>query len=204
LVSGILNRNMDNELFLAVTSDYKKNLKLTHHQEQVVLGSLLGRGMIISPPGNRECYLRLRQSRNEDINIIAYKAMELKDFSRPKAFLEDKHSYCWNSISHTEWGKLHNFCYKNGKKEITMEWLDGLTQTALAMYYLDVGEVKKGIMEFNMARCASKELICTFFNEVDCFCELDKNKLKFTKEGTNNFIKIIDQSMPSYLLYRLS
>ena len=85
-----------------------------------------------------------------------------------------------------------------------MDWLDRLTQTALAMYFLDVGKIEKGIMSFNMARCTAKELICTFFNEVDCFCELEKNKIKFTKEGTNNFIKIIDQSIPTYLLYRLS
>jgi len=204
LVYGILNRNMDKELLLAVTTDYKKSLSLTQHQEQIVLGALLGRGMIISPPGNRACYLRLRQRLNEDVNVIAYKAMELKDFSRPKAFLEDKHSYCWNSISHAKWGELHNFCYKNGKKEITMEWLNKLTQTALAMYYLDVGKIKKGTIEFNMSRCTSKDLICTFLNEVDCFCGLNKNKIKFTKEGTSNFINIIEQSIPTYLLYRLS
>jgi len=195
---------MDKDLLQAITSDYKKNLSLTHYQEQIVLGSLLGRGMIIFPPGNRECYLRLRQSRKEDINIIAYKATELKNFSRPKAFLEDKHSYCWNSISHKEWGILHNFCYKNGKKNITMDWLDRLTQVALAMYYLDVGKVKKGLIELNVSRCDTKELICTFFNEVDCFCKLEKNKIKFNKEGTDNLIKIIGQSMPSYLLYRIS
>lgn len=195
---------MDKELLQAVTSDYKKSLKLTHYQEQIVLGSLLGRGMIISPPGNRECYLRLRQSLKEDVNIIAYKAMELKNFSRPKAFLEDKHSYCWNSISHKEWGELYNFCYKNGKKNITMEWLDKLTQVALAMYYLDVGKIKEGLIELSVSRCSSKELICTFFNEVDCFCELEKNKIKFNKKGTDTLIKIIGQSMPSYLLYRIS
>ena len=195
---------MDKKLLQIVTWDYKNNLKLTHHQEQVVLGSLLGRGMIISPPGNRECYLRLRQSRKEDINIIAYKATELKKFSRPKAFLEDKHSYCWNSISHKEWGKLHNFCYKNSKKNITMEWLDKLTQVALAMYYLDVGKIKKGLIELSVSRCDAKELICTFFNEVDCFCKLEKNRINFNKEGTDNLIKIIGQSMPSYLLYRIS
>lgn len=195
---------MDKELLQAVTTDYKKTLKLTHDQEQIVLGSLLSRGMIISPPGNRECYLRLRQSRNEDVNIIAYKAVELKNFSRPKAFLEDKHSYCWNSISHKKWGDLHNFCYKNGKKNVTMEWLDKLNQAALAMYYLDVGKMKKGLIELNVSRCDAKELICTFFNEVNCFCELKKNRINFNKEGTNKLIEIISQSMPSYLLYRIS
>tara|TARA_Y100000034_G_scaffold35064_2_gene43030 strand:+ start:15883 stop:16470 length:588 start_codon:yes stop_codon:yes gene_type:complete len=195
---------MDKELLQTVTLDHKKSLKLTHHQEQIVLGTLLGRGMIISPPGNRECYLRIRQSLREDINIIAYKATELKNFSRPKAFLEDKHSYCWNSISHQEWGRLHNFCYKNGSKNITMEWLDILTETALAMYYLDVGKIEKGLMELNVSRCNSKELICKFLNEVDCPCEVDKNKIRFNKVGTDSFARIISQSVPAYLLYRMS
>jgi len=191
---------MDKELFNAVTADYKGILSLTNYQEQIVLGSLLGRGMIISPPGNRECYLRLRQSIKEDVNMIAYKATELKNFSRPKAFTEDKHNYLWNSISHSEWGKMYNFCYKDGKKNITMEWLDGLHSEALAMYYLDVGKIKKGVIELK----GSNEVICTFFNEVDCPCKIEKNKIRFTKEGTKSLISIISQSVPSYLLYRIS
>lgn len=194
---------MDKDLLQAVTSDYRKSLELSSRQQQIVLGSLLGRGMIISPPGNRECYLRFRQSIKEDINLIAYKAAELKDFARPKAFLKDKRNYYWNSISHEEWRKLYEFCYLKGKKNVTMEWLDKLTSISLAIYYLDVGKIEKNKIELNVSRNEGKELILRFFNEVDCPCNIIKNKIVFTKEGTTDFIKIISQSIPSYLLYRI-
>lgn len=46
-------------------------------------------------------------------------------------------------------------------------------------------------------------LLLQYFNEIDLTCEIKKNKLLFTKEATNYFLKIISPEVPEYLLYRI-
>ena len=182
----------------------KSELKLSIQQRNLVLGCLLGNSSIVLPPGNRGHYFYIRQSKKEDINILAYKATFLKSFARPTAIVEDKNSIKWYSITHNEWKSIYEECYKDNRKFLTMEWLNKLSRTSFAMMFLDLGIMVENRLALNINSFKKQNnLLLQYFNEIDLTCEIKKNKLLFTKEATNYFLKIISPEVPEYLLYRI-
>ena len=179
--------------------------ELTHRQRKIVLGCLFGKGCIVKPPGNRNCYMCIRQSKREDINILAYKAAELKDFGRTKAVIEDKNSIKWYSATHSVWNEFYKLCYKNNKKRLSEEWLDGLSSSSFAMMFLDLARERKDFcLGLNISSfLKQKKLLLKYFEEVDLKCNIEKTRLVFDRTTTDKFLKIIYQDVPEYLVYRI-
>jgi len=180
----------------------KIDVKLSIRQRKIVLGCLLGKSYIICPSGKRSKYFYTRQSKNKDINIIAFRAAELRNLSRHNAFIEDKSSYKWYSMSHTEWDAIYKMCYRKGKKHITMDWLDELTDISLVMVILDLGGFEKDHLLLNTKKFGRQNSILKrYFNEVGYECSVKKNKIHFTRQSTIKLLQDIQQQVPEYLLY---
>jgi hypothetical protein len=177
---------------------------LDNWEKQIIYGALLGNAFIVDPPKGLHCYLVIRQSKKQDTAGFQYKAAELRAFARQSPVYSDNHDYRWTSISHQDFDFVRDFCYKNKKKNVTMEWLNQLRDVSLMIWYLDRGFYKDGRFGLNTANLKNAQsVICQFFNEVYMPCKLDGNKIVFDEKGRDKFLKTIAIRVPKPLLYRL-
>lgn len=178
---------------------------LDNWEKQIIYGALLGNAFIVDPPKGLHCYVVIRQSKKQDINIFIYKTMELKAFARQSSTYSDAHDHRWVSISHQDFDIIKDFCYKNGKKNVTMEWLDTLKDVSLMIWYLDKGFYENGKLGLNIVNLKhSKNVIHQYFNEVGMQCYLKGNKLFFEEKGKKEFLKVIAHRIPPILYYKLN
>lgn len=174
-------------------------------EKQIIYGALLGNAFIVDPPKGLHCYIVIRQSKKQDFNNFSYKTEELRAFARQSATYSDSHDYRWTSISHQDFDIFRDFCYKDKKKNVTMDWLNELKDTSLMIWYLDKGFYQDGRLGLNVSNLKSAQnIICQFFNEVYMPCELENNKIIFDEKGKEKFLKTIGVRVPKPLLYRLN
>lgn len=177
---------------------------LDNWERQIIYGALLGNAFIVDPPKGLHCYLVIRQSKRQDITAFQYKAAELRAFARQSPIYSDAHDYRWTSISHQDFDFIRDFCYRDKKKNVTMDWLNELRDVSLMVWYLDRGFYKEGKLGLNISNLkGAQPVICQFFNEVYMPCHLEGSKLVFDDKGQEKFLKTIAIRTPKPLLYRL-
>jgi hypothetical protein len=173
-------------------------------EKQIIYGALLGNAFLVDPPKGLHCYMVIRQSKKEDINSFFYKTSELKAFARQSATYSDENDYRWTSISHQDFDAFRDFCYKDKKKLVTMDWLDTLKDTSLMIWYLDRGFYKNGQFGLNTINLKnSQATIHRYFNEVEMSCEIEGAKIVFDEKGKEKFLKTIGHRMPPLMYYKL-
>lgn len=174
-------------------------------EKQIIYGALLGNAFIVDPPKGLHCYLVIRQSKKQDVNNFLYKTTELKAFARESSTYSDANDYRWSSISHQDFDFLKDFCYRDKKKFVTMEWLDTLKDTSLMIWYIDRGFYKNGNLGINTINLkGSQKVIFQYFNEVGMPCKLQKYKIIFEEKGKEQFLKLIAHRTPPSLYYKLT
>lgn len=185
-----------------------RTLTLTNREKQLVLGTLLGNSSIIKPKKSKTPHFQLRESISKEGKWIRCKAYELKRFSRPKSFVEDRDSYRWNSISNSCWEEFHNLCYNDGKKFISMEWLDKLQDYGIACWFIDKGEIQKNMAFIRISRLCEQSVknIHSYFEIIGIGGEI-KNYggskiIAFKNENFLKLMKLISHRFPLY--YRMS
>lgn len=177
---------------------------LDEWEKHIIYGALLGNAFIVDPKKGLHCYLVIRQSKLADKNIFLYKAEELKSFARQSPIHNDSRDYRWTSISHQDFDFIRNFCYKNSKKHVTMDWLNVLRDVSLMIWFLDRGFQEKNKLGLNIINVkGSKEIIHQYFNEVGMSCSLHENKIIFDEKGGEKFLKVIAHRVPKSLYYKL-
>jgi hypothetical protein len=182
-----------------------KAICLDDWEKQIVYGALLGNAFLVDPPKGLHCYLVMRQSKKQDFNAFLYKTTELKAFARQAAIYSDSHDHRWTSISHQDFDLIRNFCYKDNKKNVTMDWLNTLRDVSLMVWYLDRGFYRDGKLGINTVNLkGAQKVIHQFFNEVGMPCRLDKSKVVFEDKGKLEFLRVIAHRVPPSLHYRLS
>lgn len=179
-----------------------KAICLDEWEKQIILGSLLGNAFIADPKKGLHCYLVLRQSSSRDINAILYKVEELKAFARKTGVLSYKYDHRWASISHQDFDVIKDFCYKGGKKEVTMEWLNVLKDVSLMSWYLDRGFYKNGQLGLKVIK-GSEKVTEQYFNEVGMSCRSHGATIVFDEKGKLAFLKVIAHRVPQPLHYVL-
>src|SRR6516164_241357 len=137
--------------------------QLTSHQDQVVLGTLLGTSCIVK--SGRSAYLDLRQKKG-DLRWLKCKSVELASMSRPHPFCYDRDSCHWVSSVNPVWNKYYEKCYKNGKKVVSMDWLDPLRDHGYAVWFLDKGfyDGKQAILRTSRFGKSGTRLIKKYFD----------------------------------------
>lgn len=169
---------------------------------QVVLGSLLGNSYICK--GSKNSYLCMRHS-IEHLSWLQTKASELNKYGAATPFYINGTTCTWRSVSNPIFTELRQFCYPNGVKQISMEWLNKLTPFAIAVWYGDSGELmgrkqKNACLRTQSYGLEGNKIIEQFFNEVDIPCNIDKFRsshiIIFTTPGTDRLIRLIADHLP--------
>jgi hypothetical protein len=182
-----------------------RKIDLTNREKQFVLGSLLGNGSIIFPKKSLSPHLQLRESISKGGTWLRCKAEELKRFSRQKAFIRDQDSFRWNSITNPCWEYFFDICYKNRKKDVTMNWLDLLQDIGLAVWFLDKGHIFQKSCHIRVSRMneSSMKNFIEYFRIIEIPCTLKKyggsTVLHFDQEEMVRLIRLIGPCFPNYL-----
>lgn len=188
-----------------------ESIKLTNHQKQIVLGTLLGKSYIVFPVFGRHCYLVMRQSVNEDTRIIKYKSEELHNL-RKRSYLRisepivvDKEDIKWISFAHPVWNDFRDLFYKDGHKSISMDLLNQLNGVGLMTWFLDSGFATTldgcRVIGLNLK---DAKLPLQYFTEVGMDCSFikinKKERLVFNRIGSSKFIATIGYCLPPFVL----
>ena len=127
-----------------------KNVSLSKHQREIVIGSVLGDGCL--PPNWSKTNYCLKITRSEkQKEYIDWQYENLKPFvlTAPRLY-EPTHAYTMRTISHKEITKLHSIFYKNGKKIMPSEMIKYIKlPLVLAVWFMDDGNavIRKNKLE---------------------------------------------------------
>lgn len=128
--------------------NYKKTLKLSEIQKQVLVGTLLGDGCLETQNNGRTYRLKVEHSiAQKDYVEWKYKVLEKFILSKPRirkklSYGLIRESYCFSTVSHGSLRFYGQQFYRNGKKVIPRIIGKMLTPLALAVWFMDDGSVK--------------------------------------------------------------
>jgi recombination protein RecA len=182
---------------------------LSGEYEQIILGTLLGSGFIC---GSDRCYLSFQHSLRYRDYFLS-KAYTLSKYARKKAIYVHRGIFIWRSRLDGTWKELKDFCYVDGKKVVSTEWLHPLTAIALAIWYCDSGQLigykkRNACLRTQSFGLAGNEIIATYFNEMGINCSIRKSKksyvIVFSVAGTEKFLKIVAPYVHESLHYKIT
>lgn len=202
---------------LKITPEFsQEDHQLSHLQEQMILGSLLG-DMNIGKPRKHHptCRLALVHSIKQK-ELFMKKVEILGEFMgeyREYSYLDNRtnntyHSIRGNSKSHKVFNDIYNKLYINGVKTITQEYLDMIDHPiALAYWFMDDG-CNQGILATNGFTENEVNLLQMWLKEKwNIITNKQKNKnyfiLKITKESRLEFDKLIFPYIIPSMQYKL-
>lgn len=171
----------------------KKELILSDEQLEILYGSLLGdmsiginwknaRPSITHGVGQEE-YFDYKCSFFK--NILGNICKTPRYDKRTNKYYE---RYSVRLLSHPVFTEMYNFCYPNGVKTVTKEWLDKITPRGLAFWFMDDG-------------CNSGELATNSFSYEEVSLIKDWFKTKYNINTTIHHQK--NKSGVQYLIYIL-
>lgn len=178
-------------------------------QSQVLIGTVLGGSSLLKPPNGNNYYLSMR---GQNQLWLKYKMEEMSDYFSRQTIQKYGSTYRCNSCCSQKITEFHSILYNGTRRQITMELLDTLTDTGLAIWYLDngskTGRSKKNAY-INTTKFGEKgtKIIIEYFNSLDMFCNLnrDGNRLKvlFSVDGTEALLRTIAHRFPTFMFHRV-
>ena len=130
-----------------------RSVPFTDRQKDILYGTLLGDGYLRPTNGGKSnCSYALALCHGEkQLEYLKWKRNEFgnvltsTDFSvNTRSFKGNAPTYAFSTISHPFLKEVHSVCYgSNGKKDITIEWMDKISPLALAVWYMDDGSLNK-------------------------------------------------------------
>lgn len=179
-------------------------------QTQVLVGTVLGGSSLVKPPKGINYYLSMRSQNNR---WLEYKMAEMHDFFKEPAKLHQYgKTYRCNSCCSERITNLRQDLYEKGKRKIRMEVLDTLTDTGIAVWFLDSGG-KTGRSKKNAYINTTKfgeegsKIVMQYFCEIGMPCNInhDGNRLKilFSVEGSLCLLKTIAHRFPTFMHHRV-
>ena len=172
------------------------------NQRQIIAGAILGNGYICS--GTKNSYFCMRHS-VKHLSWLQTKASELTHYGAATPWYISGTTCTWRSVSHPVFTELRKFYYPNGKKEISMQWLDQLRDMAIAVWYGDSGtligrKMKNACLRTQSFGLEGNQIIERYFNEVNIPCNINKSRksyvIVFTVPGTETLIRMIAPWLP--------
>lgn len=182
---------------------------MNDNQKQIILGTLLGNGYICK--GRRNCYFCIRHSARHN-QWLQSKASELTDLASLTPLYQSGTTCTWRSACDPFFTELREFCYPDGKKQVSMEWLDQLRDIGIAVWYGDSGTLTGRKNRNASLRTQSygeegNQIIEQYFNEVGIPCHINKSRksfiIVFTVDGTEILIKMIGQCLPKNRYFKM-
>ena len=177
---------------------------------QIVLGTLLGNGFICK--GRKNSYFCMRHSVNH-LDWLKSKASELTAYESSTPWHQHETTCTWRSGCDPVFNELRSLCYLNGKKEVSMVWLDQLRSMAISVWYGDSGCLtgrnhKNACLRTQSFRYEGNQVIERYFNEVGMPCSMNKSRkswvIVFTVPGTETLMsKIVAPNAPTNRFFKI-
>ena len=128
--------------------EYKKTLKLSEFQRQVLIGTLLGDGCLETQNRGRTYRLKIEHSMTQK-DYVDWKYQVFKNFTLSEPRIHKRMSYgsvrenhCFSTVSHGSLRFYGQQFYKNGKKTMPKIISKMITPLALAVWFMDDGSIK--------------------------------------------------------------
>jgi hypothetical protein len=176
------------------------NPPITDRQRQIISGSVLGGSSIVQPNNGVNCYLSMR---GKNYNWLYFKMEELKVFSADRSFSKEV-TFRWHSKCYPIFVEYRDKFYENTKRKLTLETLENLhlCDIAFAVWFMDCGGLDKDQLFFNTHVWGKEgsEICCEYFKFLNMDAQVINNKHKskiyFTKDSTQDLLKIIVPVLP--------
>ena len=184
---------------------YQSGPQLKESQKQTLYGTILGGSSIIKPDRGKNCYLAMRDNNKVWLD---YKIEVLSDFFKidSQTVKQDKNTHRCYSIAYPVFNDVYRMFYKEGKKIITKEILDILSDEAWMTWFLDAGKKskKKAYIRTQKFGEDGSLTIANYFNSLDCDCEVrttrDRHEIVFSNKGAFEFLKYVAPKIPPCML----
>lgn len=135
-------------MYLSSIENYKKNLKLTKRQRQIIIGKLLGDGHLETENNGRTYRLKIEHSFVQK-DYVDWCYYELKDWVRTKPQTKKQkvngktyQKYWFNTLSHGAFRFYAHQFYQDKKKIVPKLIHRWLTPLSLAVWFMDDGSIK--------------------------------------------------------------
>lgn len=178
-------------------------------QSQVLMGTVLGGSSLLKPPKGINYYISMRSQNDK---WLFYKMAEMPDYFTESKIHKYGNTFRCNSCCSSKITDLYEELYEDNKRKIKMSLLDPLTDTGIAIWFLDSGG-KTGRGKKNAYINTTKfgqegsKIVMQYFNELGMQCKInhDGNRLKvlFSVSGTNCLFKIIAHRFPTFMYHRV-
>jgi len=199
--------------------NYKKELKLTQRQRQIIVGKLLGDGHLESQNNERTYRLKVEHSLKQK-EYVDWFYQEFKDWilSKPKKkeqIVKGKlyHKYWVNTLSCGSFRFYAQQFYKDKKKVVPKLIHRWLTPLSLAVWFMDDGSIKSKNHRARIINTQGFEkreilrLIKTLNDKFGLQCKLRKQKegyqIMILAESADEFAKIIKSHLHSSMKYKI-
>jgi hypothetical protein len=177
---------------------------------QIVLGTLLGNGYICK--GRKNSYLCIRHSMSH-VGWLKSKSLELLPYASKTPWYQYQTTCTWRSHCSQDFNELRDLCYPDGKKQVSMKWLDQLRALAIAVWYGDSGcltgrNKKNACLRTQSFGFEGNKIIEQYFNEVGIPCHMNKSRkswvIVFTVPGTEILMsKIVAPYLPESRYFKV-
>lgn len=178
-------------------------------QTQVFIGTVLGGSSLVKPPKGVNYYLSMR-SQNQD--WLTYKMAEMPNYFYHFKLHKYGNTYRCNSCCSDDITNLYDELYEDGKRKIKMSLLDTLTDTGIAMWFLDSGgktgrDKKNAYINTTKFGEDGSLIVMQYFNEIGMPCNINHDgkrlKVLFSVNGTTALLKTIAHRFPTFMFYRI-
>lgn len=200
-----------------------REIEFTDRQKEIVFGTLLGDGYLRPTNGSRKnCSYSLSLCHGEkQFQYLEWKFSELENFVKTKDFhfyhpnfMGNAPTYSFSTISHPFLKEAHQICYSDeGKKDITKEWLDRLSDLSVAVWYMDDGSLNKRyhtvVLCTNSFSQFGQRLAIDFFKKkygIDAVLEPRRNNqtvIRINASQSRKFMNIVAPHIPDCMSYKI-
>ena len=187
-------------------------------QKQLVLGSLLGDGSIVSSPGSARFIVAHSQKQLEYLHMKAFilggilsdVSIDTRDKMLPTGDIyEGAQLYKAQSICLPELGDMRNLTYPEGRKTVSADWLRQVDSLGLAFWFLDDGShTSKDTLYITSIGRTDEEILLLqewlrekfgLETKVDAY-----NRILFNTENSHKLCSIISTYTPNSMRYKLT
>jgi hypothetical protein len=179
-----------------------QNPEYNRRQEQIIIGTILGGSSIIQPPKGKHCYLSMR---GKDAKWLQHKASHLQSLSSIEPFTIEKTNR-WHSCCYPIFDEMRKRFYdKKGSRKLDLDTLSSLWDVALAVWFGDCAQWKKGCLILNTHIWGLKgsKTVVQYFKIIDwnskIVYERGRVRILIDENSSREAMKTIGHELPPFM-----
>lgn len=170
---------------------------MNRHDEQIVLGTILGGSSIVRPKRGKHCYLSMRDKRGK---WLEWKAFQLAHYASPKPFTIERTNR-WHSLCHPDFDAFKSMFYNEQKRVLNIENLN-FWDLGLAVWFGDCGRFENGkiVINTHIWGMEGSETLVKYFDLCGWRAKIFKDRcyfrIRLDRESSVRFLKTINYLLP--------